>query len=219
MASLIAYTKAQLVERIKRHIANTFPDSAFSTSDSEILLYIDSAAAYTCVGQVYQGAKVEGSLTMPEAWLTTYSLPTLTQDTITGEWYTTLPQPPLSLPLGYSITDVYPVQAGQTKGDSFLPIKSKRTAYRNYMPKPPGGSYKVVGSKIILMASDGSSLFGLTFYAEMAKSRTESLSEALSMPDDAIESIFTNVTTKIIQRMQLPKDIIQDDISAGNKSS
>ena len=219
MASLIAYTKAQLIERIKRHIANTFPDSSFSVSDNEILLYIDSAAAYTLVGQVYAGAKVEGSLAMPEGWLTTYSLAALIQDTVTGEWYTTLPQPPLSLPLGYSITDVYPVEAGRGRGDSFFPIKSKRTAYRNYMPKPPGGSYKVQNSKIILMAADGSSLFGLTFYAEMASSRTEDLSAPMNLPDDAIETIFVNVTTKMIQRMQLPKDIISDDIGAGNKAS
>jgi len=58
------------------------------------------------------------------------------------------------------------------------------------MPKPPGGSYKVTGSKIILMAADGSSLFGLTFYAEMASSRTDSMSDAMNLPDDAIELIF-----------------------------
>ena len=207
------------IERCKRHIANTYPDSSFSVSDMEILLYIDAALAYTLVGQVFNLAKVEGALTMPESYLITYSLPTLTQDTITGEWYSVLPQPPVSLPLGYSITDVYPVEASRGRGDSFLPIKSKRTAYRNYMPKPPGGSYKVNGSKIILMAADGSSLFGLTFYAEMASSRTSDLSETMALPDDAIEVIFQNVTTKMIQRMQLPKDIVQDDIGAGNKAS
>jgi len=219
MASLITYSKQMFIERCKRHIANTYPDSSFSVSDMEILLYIDAALAYTLVGQVFNLAKVEGALTMPESYLITYSLPTLTQDTITGEWYSVLPQPPVSLPLGYSITDVYPVEASRGRGDSFLPIKSKRTAYRNYMPKPPGGSYKVNGSKIILMAADGSSLFGLTFYAEMASSRTSDLSETMALPDDAIEVIFQNVTTKMIQRMQLPKDIVQDDIGAGNKAS
>lgn len=219
MASLIAHTKKMLIERIKRHIADDFPNAEFSTSDNEVVLYIDQALAFNMVGQVYNLAKIEGNLVMPEAYLTTYSLPALAQDSITGEWYTTLPQPPVSLPLGYSITDVYPVEAGRGKGQPFLPIKSKRTAYRNFMPKPSGGNYKITGSKIILSASDGSSLYGITFYAEMAKTRTESISETLNLPDDAIEAIFTNVVNKLIQRMQLPKDIIQDDISAGNKSS
>ena len=53
----------------------------------------------------------------------------------------------------------------------------------------------------------------------MAKTRTESLTETLNLPDDAIEGIFQNVVNKLIQRMQLPKDIIADDVSAGNKSS
>lgn len=219
MASLIPYTKQQLIQRLRQHIVNDFPSADLNVTERETLLYIDQALAFGMVGQVYAGAKVEGNLVMPEAWLTTYTLPTLTQDTITGEWYTTLPQPPVSLPLGYSITDIYPVQAGMGKGKSFMPVKSKRTTYRDNMPKPLGGLYKILGSKIILSVSDGSSLYGVTFYAEMAKTRTESLSETLNMPDDAIEVIFNNVIAKLKDRLQLPQDVIQDDISPGNKSS
>jgi hypothetical protein len=200
-------------------MANNFPDAAFSTSENEVLLYIDQVLAFTMVGQVYGMAKIEGNLVMPEGWLTTYSLTTISQDGVTGEWYATLPQPPVSLPLGYSITDVYPVLAGSGKGQSFLPVKSKRTAYRRYMPKPSGGLYKITGSKIFLEASDGGSLNGYTFYVEMAKSRTESITETLNLPDDSIEAIFMNVISKMKDRLQLPKDIIADDISAGNKSS
>src|SRR5712671_1707676 len=104
MASLIQYTKKLLIQRIRQHIANDWPDANFSTSTNEVLLYIDQAIAPTIIGQVYQGAKVEGNLAMPEGYLTTYLLPALTKNSITGYWTSTLPQPPLSLPLGYSIT-------------------------------------------------------------------------------------------------------------------
>lgn len=219
MASLIPYTKQQLVERVRRHIVNDFPSSDLSISVNEVLLYIDQAVAFNMVGQVWNMAKVEGNIVMPEAYLTTYHLSTLSYDTLTREWYTTLPQPPVSLPLGYSITDVYPVLAGSGRGESFFPIKSKRTAYRKFMPTPVGGSYKVQGDKIILAASDGGSLLSYTFYVEMAKSRTESLTETLNLPDDAIELIFNNVIAKLKDRLQLPQDVIQDDISTGNKTS
>lgn len=219
MASLISYTKAQLVERVKRHIANGFPDASFSTTDNEILLYIDQAAAYTMVGQVYAGAKVEGNLAMPEAWLTTYTLSTLVKDGPSGYWYATLPQPPVSLPLGYSINRVYAAEAGSGQSQDILPIKSKRVGYRKFMPLPDGARYWVTGSKIWLAMNDGSSMLEYTVYVEMAKTRTESMTETMNLPDDAIEAIFQNVVAKLIQRMQLPKDVVLDDIGAGNKTS
>jgi hypothetical protein len=219
MASLIPYTKIQLIERIKRHMADDFPSAEFSTSNNEVLLYIDQAIAFTLVGQVYAGAKVEGNLVMPEGWLTTYSLPALTKDSATGDWYSTLPQPPVSLPLGYSINNVYAAEAGSGKSQDFYPIKAKRVGYRRYMPMPSGARYWVEGSKIWMAANDGGSLLNYTVYAVMAKTRTESLTETLNMPDDAIEAVFQNVVAKMVQRMQLPKDVIKDDISAGNKAS
>lgn len=219
MASLVSYTKQMLVERIKRHMADDFPTDDFSTTDREVLLYIDQAVAFTMVGQVYGLAKVEGNIVMPEAWLTTYTLSTLAQDSPSGYWYSTLPQPPVSLPLGYSINRVYAAEAGSGQSQEVLPIKAKRVGYRRFMPMPPGARYWVTGSKIWLAMNDGSSMVSYTVYVEMAKSRTESLSETMNLPDDAIEAIFTNVVAKMKDRMMIPKDIVQDDISSGNKSS
>lgn len=219
MASLIAYTKIQLIQRIKQHIANGFPSSEFSTTDNEILLYIDQAVAPTLVGQAYMGAKVEGNICVPEGYFTTYALSTLTKDSATGNWYTTLPQPPVSLPLGYSINRVFAAQEGSGESQDVLPIKAKRVGYRKLMELPVGARYWVEGSKIWLAMSDGSSMLSYAVYATMAKTRTESLTETLNLPDDAIEMIFNSVVAKLIQRMQLPKDIIQDDLGSGNKGS
>lgn len=219
MASLIAYTKKQLIERVKRHISDDFPSSDFSTSDNEILLYLDQAIAFTVVGQVWNNAKIEGNIAVPEAWITTYTLSTLSQDNPSGYWYSTLPQPPVSLPLGYSISRVYAAEAGSGQSQEILPIKSKRVGFRKYMPFPSGARYWVTGSKIWLAMNNGDSMLSYTVYVEMIKTRTESLTETLNMPDDAIEAVFMNVVSKLKERLQLPKDLIQDDISAGNKSS
>lgn len=219
MASLIPYTKLMLIQRIKQHIADGWPSSEFSSTDSEVLLYIDQAVAATVVGQTYANAKVEGNLAVSEAWLTTYTLSTLATDSPSGYWYSTLPQPPVSLPLGYSISRVYAAEAGSGQSQEILPIKAKRVGYRKFMPMPSGARYWVTGSKIWLAMNDGSSMLDYTVYVEMAKTRTESLTETLNMPDDAIDAVFQNVVAKLIQRMQLPKDIVVDDISAGNKTS
>lgn len=219
MASLITYSKAQLIERIKKHINNDFPSSEFNTTDNEILLYIDQALAFGLIGQVFSMAKVEGNLATPEAYLTTYSLPSLSQDNITKDWYSTLPQPPISLPLGVSITHAYFANSTYGKGRSIFLIKGHRVAYREDMPMPFGVRAWIEGSKIWLAASDGSSLLNETCYVTMTNTRTSSLSDTMSLPDDAIEQIFSNVVSKLKDRINMPQDIIQDDISAGNKSS
>lgn len=219
MASLVLYTKAQLIERLTKHLNSDFPGQDWKISSNEMLLYIDQALAFTLVGQVYNNAKIEGNIAVPEAWLTIYSLPTLSQDSPSGYWFSTLPQPPVSLPLGYSISRVYAAQAGSGQSQDFLPIKQKRVSYRKFMPMPTGARYWVTGSKIWMAMSDGSSLFSYTIYVEMAKTRTESLTETLNLPDDAIEAIFQSTVKTILQRYQIPKDTVLDNLPAGNKTS
>lgn len=87
------------------------------------------------------------------------------------------------------------------------------------MPIPFGVRGWVEGSTVFLAMSDGGSLLNQNFYVRMASTRTSSLTDVMSLPDDAIEQIFINVIAKLKDRLQLPKDIIQDDISAGNKGS
>jgi len=205
-----------LVQRLRQDIANDFPDSEFSFSERETLLHIDQALAYNAVGQIYNGAKVLGSLEVPEGYLTNYTLGALVQDQITGEWYSTLPQPPVSLPLGYSITRCYFANTQNGVSQEILPIKAKRAAYRRNMPRPAGAEYKVNGNKIFITANDGSSLSGLQVYVEMLNTRTSSMTDVLNLPDDAIEGIYNLAYQKLTQRYKMPKDVIEDGIGGGN---
>ena len=216
MASLIPYTKKLFVQRLRQDLANDFPDSEFSISEREVLLHIDQALALYAVGEIYAGAKVLGTLEVPEGYLTRYALAALVQDPITSEWYATLPQPPVSLPLGYSITRAYFANAQNGVSQEILPIKAKRAAYRNNMPRPAGAEYKVNNSTIYITANDGSPLSGLPVYVEMLNTRTSSMTETLNLPDDAIEGIYNLAYPKLAQRYKMPKDVIEDNIGAGN---
>lgn len=216
MASLIAYTKKMLVQRIRQDIANDFPDSEFAFSEKEALLHIDQALAFTAVGQVYNGAKVLGTLEVPEGYLTRYTLAPLVQNQVTSEWYATLPQPPVSLPLGYSITRCYFASTQYGVSQEILPIRAKRAAYRNNMPRPAGAEYTVNGSTISITANDGSPLSGLQVYVEMLNTRTSSMTDVMDLPDDAIEGIYNMAYAKLTQRYKMPKDVIDDGIGGGN---
>lgn len=216
----ITFNKKMLIERVKRHIADGWPTNSFSASDKEILLYIDSAIAQAIIGHAYVNAKIEGALCTPEAYLITYALTLPVFNENLGEYSTTLPQPPISLPLGYSITTVF---FGGKKGRSQAawPIKAKRVSYRADMPVPNGVRYWVEGSVLKLAPSNGQPLNpGInTLYVTMPATRTADVNETMTIPDDDISGIFDYTVKQLIQRMNVPKDIIQDNLPAGNKSS
>lgn len=221
----LTYSWRQLCERIIRHINNDFPHDSFSGSENEILLYINEAMSSGLVGQVYAGAKVmamteqNASLNVPEAYILTFQLAALTQNNISGKWETTLPQPPLSLPLGYSVNRIYPADAQHSEGQDVLFLKSKRVGRRKNMPLQFGVYGQVQGNKLIMWASNGTSLLGVTFYADMPSTRAVNITDPMNLPDDATEMIVTKVLARWKDRLQMPQDIIQDDLSQGNKSS
>lgn len=215
----LSYSWQQLIERLRRHLVNDFPSSELNVSDNEVLLYVNEAMSAGLVGQVWMGAKITGAMEMPEAYLITFALPALQQDPVTRSWYAALPQPPLSLPLGYSINRIYFANSVNGEGVDCFPIKANRVGYRRNMPMPFGVRYSVENSKIIFNASDGGSLLNQQCFVQMPSTRATNLSDQINLPDDATDMIFSKVMMRLKERLQLPQDIIVDDISAGNKSS
>jgi len=215
------YIWKQLIQRIRKHMNNGFPNDSFATSDNEILLYINEANAYSLVGQVWMNAKVLGVMEVPDGYMATVQLPAVQQDPVTGEWFTTLPQPPVGLPLGYSINRIYSAQASSGVGQDVFLIKAKRVGRRANMPMPGGIRAWVdyTNATIIrLQASDNQPLLGRVFYVQMPITRTSDITLPMNLPDDAIEAIFNNVVTKLTQRYQEPKDVIRDNLPAGNNT-
>lgn len=211
----LPYSRQQLIQRIRKHVNDGFINDDFSISDREITLYINDAIAFGLVGNMYAGAKVTGALEVPEGYLVTYLLPAVSKDRVSGNWKSTLPQPPLSLPLGHSITRVYfDVGDGSISYDCY-PIKTKRTPYRIYMPMQPGIRYWAENSTLWLAAADGTSLYGYPLYVQMPSARSSDMTSPLNLPDDAVNAVFDMVVNKIKQRQSMPRDIISDDLPAG----
>lgn len=213
----IAYTKQMFIERVKKHLADGFPHSSFPITDNEILLLIDANIPVVMKGQMFENSKNIGVFETPEAYLVTYELETV-QDTTTQEWVATLPQPPVALPIGYSITRAYYSMDGFQTNDVFW-VKGKRAAYRDYLPKAAAIYARVVGSELRLKGNENQILNEYNIFVEMPTSRTVSKSDVMNLPDDAISMIFDKTIVTLAQRYNLPQDIIKDNLPAGNKSS
>jgi len=216
--AIVPYTKKMLLQRIKRHVANGFPNDAFSVSDKEVVLYIDQAIAFLIVGKAYEIAKIEGSLEVPEAFLVTFNLGNPAQDTNTGNWSLTLPQTPLSLPIGYSVSHVYFANASNGQSMDVFPIKNKRLGFREYMPKPTGCFYWVENNTLWLASTVGAPLLNQNVFVQMPVSRTENMNEEMAIADDIIQPVFDTVVKEMTNRYMQPKDIVNDDLPAGNNS-
>lgn len=214
----VPYNRKQLIQRIRKHMNNGYANDAWATSDNELMLYIDQAIAFGIVGQAWNNAKITGVMEVPEAYLITYLLANLTQDPITMEWSATLPQPPISLPLGYSINQVYSATTATGKGINFNPIKAKRVGYRENMPYPPGGSYRTENNTIWLQSSNNYPLLNVPIYVQMPTSRTSDITQNMNLPDDVIQNLFDQVVQRLVQRYGQPKDIVHDDLPSGNNS-
>lgn len=208
-----------LIERVAKHLNDNFPGEDWKVTSNETLLYIDAAIPVVMKGQMFENAKLTGFLDVPEAYLLTYELPITTQNSNTKEWYVSLPQPPLALPTGYDITRTYIASPETGASQNGLPIKAKRVTYRNYMPKPSGFSYRLEGKTMFLSMSDGGSLLNYNLYVQMPISRTADKDAAMYLPDDAIEMVFNKVVATILQRYQIPQDIVKDNLPPGNKTS
>lgn len=215
----LGYTWQQLINRIWKHFNNDFPGTDFTVTNNEMLLYINEAMSFGVVGTAWGGTKITGIMEVPDAYEVTFQLAALQQDNVTKRWYSTMPQPPLSLPLGYSVNSVYFANSSDGKGLDCLPVKSKRLGYRNYLPKPLCVFYSVENSRIWLEASDGSSLLNQDCYIQMPSTRAVNLTDQIPFPDDATEAIFTKVIARLKDRLMLPQDIVQDDLPQGNKAS
>ena len=215
----IPYSKTMLVERVRRHLENDFPDEEFGIFENEVILYIDEALAASLITSMAGIAKVIGTMETPEAYIVSTQLGQLTQNQNTGEWYVSLPQTPISLSLGYSITNAYLSDPTYGQSQPIWLIKSKRVSYRRYLPSPNGVNGRVMGSILYLKANDNTPLAGLNVFVDMVSTRTTDPNAPMNLPDDAIELIFTKVMARCKERIMLPSDTIKDDISSGNKSS
>ena len=217
-AVTIPYSIKMMAQLVRRFLNNDFPNDAFSISINEIYLHIWQSVSDKIVKLAYVNAQVEGVLAVAEAFLVTYNLTVTQQDSGTGYWYVTLPQPPLSLPLGYSINDAYFVDPKFGKSQSIWLIKAKRVAYRNDLPEPPGVRGWVEGNTFWMTAYNNVPLLNANLRVQMPTGRSTDLDAPFNMPDDIVMQIFQEVVTKLSERFKMPRDNVKDNEPAGNNA-
>lgn len=207
----MAYTtRQQLIDRILRYYYDGIPDDQAEISTNEVDLYINDAIATVINKQATDEYNITGIMSVPEGYITTYTIPTPSLSDPTGFYYSTLPHPPLGLPGECGVVGVY---FGGSWGQSkpILHVKPQEVDYFAFMPMPPQAAfYWIENNKIYFWCRTDLTNISDTIYIRMASNIQADNSTALNVPPDAVELIFQDVIGKLLPRKNIKADNIID---------
>jgi hypothetical protein len=209
----MAYTtRQQLIDRILRFYYNDYPDDAASISNNEVDLYINDSIASVMNKQAMDAYNITGIVSVPEGYITTYTLTTPVLDDKRGFYSTSIPHPPLGLPDSAGITGVY-FGGGRGQSKPILYVAPREVDYFLSMPKPPQAAfYWIENSTIYFWCRTDLAHISDSIYIRMATNVQSNPDVVLNIPPEAVDMVFTAVIQKILQRKGIVPDLINDGI-------
>jgi hypothetical protein len=220
MSTLIGnITWAKAIRRINRRIMNGYPSIASTLSDNEIEMYLIEAIATVMVQETNAQMQFDGVRSVPEGFITTYTITTFPKDVSTGLYKITLPHPPIGLPLGLSIISPYFAKNGTISAPLIAIHSNQRGTYR-LMPSPNFGAYYWVENSTMYIDSNGADVTILgTLYLPMPSPRpaTNSDSDLINLPDEAMSAVFDICVQKLTARLQTPMETTNSGVPIANQ--
>ncbi len=208
----MAYTtRQQLIDRILRFYYDGVPDDSATITHNEIDLYINDAIATVINKQAMDEYNITGIMSVPEGYITTYTVPTPSLNDQTGFYQSTLPHPPMGLPGESGVVGVY-FGGGWGQSKPVLHVKPHEVDYFSFMPMPPQAAFYWVETRnIYFWCRTDLSHITDTIYIRMATNVQADNSAILNVPPEAVELIFADV----LQRLMPRKGIVQDNVEDG----
>jgi hypothetical protein len=207
----MAYTtRQQLIDRILRFYYDGYPDDQSEISNNEVDLYINDAIATVMNKQAMDEYNITGIMSVPEGYITTYTIPTPSLSDTTGFYNSTLPHPPMGLPGESGVVGVY-FGGGWGQSKPILHVKPQEVDYFSFMPMPPQATfYWIENSNIYFWCRTDLTHISDTIYIRMATNVQSSNSATLNIPPDAVELVFQDVIQKLLMRKNIKSDNLVD---------
>jgi len=202
-------TTQQLVDRILRFYYNNYPSQDSILSNNEVLLYINDAAAAVAVKQANEAYAITGTQEIPDGFITTVKITSLSKDENTGYYYATLPHPPFGIPRGNGINSCF---FTGSKGHSrpILYVSPNEVDFFRTIPHPPQAAYYWVEGSTIFLYVPTNIPTSFNLNVRMATMQTTNLSAPINLPPDAIDTVFSLVIDKMIKRKSIKEDYNTD---------
>jgi len=205
----MSINKNQLIERVQRYLSNGLVSDDFAPSKNEIGLYINDAIAAVVTKVARGNYAVDAVYSVPEGVFTRFSFSSFTKDSNTMEWYVTLPAAPLSLPLGYSVTDVFFASKKGRSVPVYL-VKAKEQSYFRNLPMKKNAAYAYVEGMKLWIFNANLLDTDQTLYVTMVSPGTSNDDATINLSEDLVQEVFNTVIAQLRQRYNLPSDSAND---------
>ena len=206
-------TTNQMIDRVRRQYYNDYPDDASVLTDNELLLHINDAVAQVATKQANDAYAIEGILSVPDGYLTTFKITSFTRDADTGYYYSSLPHPPLGLPNSSAINSVFFTGVkGQSK--PILYVSANEVDYFRDMPYPPNAAYYWVEGTTLFMWVKSLLPTGTKVSVRMATHVTSTLDIPINVPPDAIGMVFDIIMQRLMVRKNIKPDRSTDGVES-----
>ena len=204
--------RKELCELIQIRLAGGMPSDDFPITLNEINLWLDHAIAASAVKNYTDGVSIDGLEFVGDAYYATFKNLTLTQDTDSLYFKTTIPAPPVGVPRGYDIASAYIMQATGGYGTPLVRVNPQQLDYYESLPKPKNSiEFWVEGVTLFVKAATTNLLTGAKVAVRMIGSAgSRSLTDAALVPNDAVPYIVDYVFKYFSQTDQMPKDLTND---------
>jgi hypothetical protein len=203
-------TTQQMIDRTRRTYYNNYPSDESVITDNEILLFINDAVASIISKQTNEHYSITGIMQVPDGYISTIQITSLTKDSDTGYYKASIPHPPMGLPGDSGIQSCFFVG---TKGPSkpVIHVSANEVDFFRFMPMPPQAAFYWIEGTTLYLYVKTTLPTSVKLNLRMATMVTSNLNVPINVPPDAIDTLYTMVLAKLIQR----KNIISDEVSDG----
>jgi hypothetical protein len=203
-------TRKILIEQIRRIFYGGVPNDDATLSEKEVNVYINEAIAYMAKVNYSDAIKLDGIENISDSFYATFKNLSITKDTDTGYYSLDLPQVPLGLSRGYSISTVtFPTSTGLAK--SPIPISPRELDYVDQLKQPPSKIFYWAEGKKLWFKSY-TNLVGKFAIVRMVSTETSDMDAEINVPQEYITDIINMVLSQLKIRKGTPEDTVNDGV-------
>lgn len=183
-------------------------------TESLVNIYISEAASVVAVQNYRSNIQLDSVEAVSDAFYSTFKNIQITKDTDTGFYTFPLPQPPIGVPIGVSISSVYLISPSGTRTVAY-PISQRELDIMFEVPiKKDEIYYWAEGNKIYIWSQKD--VTKSKAFVRMISTQSTDINATLNVPDDLLQAIIDMVVKRIMVEKTQPIDLSNDGQDMAN---
>jgi len=207
-------TRKEISELILRRLAGGDPTDDFPVTLQEINLWLDQAVAASAMRNYTDSVSVDGIEFVGDAYYTTFKNIFLAKDSVTQDFYGTLPAMPVAVPRGHDISSVYLQITSPTVSLSppLVRMNPQQLSFAHSLPFPKTTPrYWVEGNQVYVRGFDGTDYTARNITIRMVGSAGKRLlTDELLIPSDYLPFVIEYIMKNFLPTQNGPKDTVND---------